>query len=423
MSQFSCGIDFGTTNSSAAIADGTSKPLLAKVEGQHTTIPSALFFNAFNGSISLGRAAMQNYMSGEQGRFMRSLKRVLGTSLMNTTTLVNDKAMKFEHILGYFIKNLKQKIDTQAQTEIQNVVMGRPVHFRDNDKAGDIQAEAELKRIAVASGFKNVEFQFEPIAAAFAHESKLEREQLAFVIDIGGGTSDFTLIRLGPKLINKSSRQDDILASTGVRIGGNDFDKDLSLQSFMPELGLHTNYKGIMRADEILMVPNSPFFDLSEWSSINSLYSYAVINQIRKIYLRSLDEKRLGRLLEILEKEQGHKLLDKVENTKIALTSCQEYTTLIDFLSDCPQIKTTQGEFEAAVSGNVQTINKSIKECLRLGQVAAKAVDLIVLTGGSTEIPYVQKQLCSLFPEAHISGENKLSSVGLGLAYDSQHRF
>ena len=130
--------------------------------------------------------------------------------------------------------------------------MGRPVHFRDNDPSGDAQAQAELEKIARSVGFKHVAFQYEPIAAAFAHEQNLSSEKLAFVVDIGGGTSDFTVIRLSPTRKLKLDRSDDVLANTGVRIGGNDFDKDLSLKSFMPCFGLGSEYRS---GDKNIKIP------------------------------------------------------------------------------------------------------------------------------------------------------------------------
>lgn len=161
---------------------------------------------------------------------MRSMKRVLGSNLMSVGTRINNKPVKFEFILGKFLKNIKEKSDIFAGREIENVVMGRPVHFRDDDPKGDARAQDELKMIAQSVGYKNIEFQYEPIAAAFAHETKIPNETLACIVDIGGGTSDISIVKLGEKLQKKLDRTDDILASTGVRIGGNDFDKNLSIK-------------------------------------------------------------------------------------------------------------------------------------------------------------------------------------------------
>lgn len=422
MSNLSCGIDFGTTNTSAAITNGVSEPQLISLENDNVTIPTALFF-AETGHVYFGREAMQRYMNGEKGRCMRSLKRVLGTNLMGIGTNVNGRLMKFENILSYFLKHVKAKIDKAANADITNVVIGRPVHFRDNDSYGDIQAQNELKRIAQAAGFKNIEFQYEPIAAAFAHEKLINSEKLACVVDIGGGTSDFTIIKIGKNLINKRDRNDDILASTGVRIGGNDFDKDLALKSFMPEFGFGTLGGGKMKHDKVLPLPTSIYFALAEWSKINTLYVPKEINLAKKMLFAAQEPEKVKRLLEILQNEQGHTLLSAVEQTKIALTEKEKINITLNFLSDSPIIKTDKKSFEFSLQNDVKKISDSVQECLTQAQVKPEDIQLVILTGGSTEIPYIQEFMCSNFPNAELSQTNKLSSVGLGLAYDSMRYF
>ncbi len=175
MSTTSCGIDFGTSNSSVALASQGSISLVP-VENNSVTIPSAIFFQGKENTPTYGRAAINMFFNRESGRFMRSLKRVLGTSLMKQGTIVNGKAMKFEKIISPFLQNLKTQADAKAGTDIENVVMGRPVHFIDNDPAANQRAQDELKAMAASVGFKNIEFQFEPIAAAFAHEAKITGE-------------------------------------------------------------------------------------------------------------------------------------------------------------------------------------------------------------------------------------------------------
>lgn len=202
MSSVSAGIDFGTTNSAVAVSVGGAVPRLVSFDGK-PTIPSALFYPDDKSGVLFGEQALQAYLSGREGRFMRSLKRVLGTDLMTVGTTVNGRPRRFENILAQFVSYLKNTAENNLQAEISKVVMGRPVHFLDNDAAGDARAENELENIARSVGFKEVCFQYEPIAAAFAHEAELQSEKLACVADIGGGTSDFALVRLGPGLSAK----------------------------------------------------------------------------------------------------------------------------------------------------------------------------------------------------------------------------
>lgn len=415
---FFCGIDFGTSNSSIAVASITQKPQMIAVEDEHITIPSAIFYENNKSQPVFGRLALQKYMSGEEGRLMRSLKRVLGTDLMQNGTILHGKSVKFENILAQYIKFMKEKAENFVHENIEKVVMGRPVHFRDNDKKGDIEAEKQLKDVAEKAGFKEIYFQYEPIAAAYAHEENIKGEKLACVIDIGGGTSDFSIIRLGEKLKSKKNRYDDILADSGIRIGGNDFDKDLSIKSFMPELGMHTTY-----GKKNLFVPTSQYFDMSEWSKINMAYTYQNKKIINEVLTEAHNPEKYTRLLELYEQEAGHKLLWLVENAKIKLSNQPQVMTILDFLSGKPQIQSTDLVLSEAVKNDLSKVKNSVQECLSQAQIKAEKIDLIILTGGSTEIPIVKNELCQVFPNAEISAKDKLTSVGLGLAYDGYHYF
>ncbi|MBS4773314.1 MAG: Hsp70 family protein [Proteobacteria bacterium] len=411
------GIDFGTTNSSAALSESGKIPYIVPLEGPEITIPTALFFGD-NQKVSFGREAMRRYMLGEQGRCMRSIKRILGTSLMKTGTLVNGRSVKFEDILKCFLRHLKRQMDEAAGQSVENVVLGRPVHFRDNDAEGDVRAEGELRQAARETGFAHIEFQYEPIAAAFAHEAKLKAEKLACVVDIGGGTSDFTIIRLGGGRDGKPDRRDDILASAGVRIGGNDFDKELALKAFMPELGMYTTY-----GEKSLFVPTSQYFELAEWSSVNNLYTYQNFRIVNEILVQAHEPEKYGRLREIMEKERGHNLLAETENLKIALTSADSRLSRLNFLDGCPEITVKSADFESSIQEEMQKLEQVLKDCLVQAGVAPEKVELVILTGGSTEIPVLQRSVRRIFPQALLSQENKLASVGLGLAFDSRRRF
>ncbi|ADB37479.1 Hsp70 family protein [Spirosoma linguale] len=417
MTNISCGIDFGTSNSSIAIAnDGQIS--LVPVEQAQVTIPSAIFFRRTDNKAFYGRLAIGMFLDRQDGRFMRSLKRVLGTSLMKQGTLVNGASMNFSTIVTSFLQHIRDKADTVAGQEIDNVVMGRPVHFVDNNPQADSQAQAELHAIAQRIGFKNIEFQFEPIAAAFAHEARLSSEKLAIVADLGGGTSDFTVIKLASQYIHKADRSEDILANTGIRVGGNDFDKELSLAAIMPEIGYRSTY-----GDKRLEVPLKPFHDLAEWSKVNFLYTPKIIQQVRQLLHQSHDKARYRRLLQVLEDETGHTLLSAAEGTKIALTAENEHKAPMDFIETGFFIPVQRAVFEEAIAEEVEKISLSARECVQLAGVSNDDINLVILTGGSTEVKSIQTELRRLFPKAAIADENKLSSVGLGLAYDSQYKF
>lgn len=413
----SCGIDFGTSNSSIALANNGAISLVP-VEDAQVTMPSALFFRRVDNKAFYGRTAVDLFFNRQPGRFMRSLKRVLGTSLMKQGTLVNGASMGFSTIITAFLKYLKTKADQVAGQEIEHVMMGRPVHFVDNDPAADSRAQAELHTIAQRLGFKHIEFQFEPIAAAFAHEARLHGEKLALVADLGGGTSDFTVIRLSDKSRYKPDRSSDILANTGVRVGGNDFDKALSLATILPELGYRSTY-----GPKNLEVPLKPYRDLAEWSKVNFLYTPKLIMQVRQLLHESHDKKRYARLLTVLEDETGHTLLAVAENAKIALSAQSVHDADFGFIEPDFSIPIQRTLFDGAIMADIDAIMTAAKQCLQDAGVGKEAIELVILTGGSTEVRAIQTAFRNLFPKATIADDNKLSSVGLGLAYASNHTF
>jgi hypothetical chaperone protein len=419
----SAGIDFGTTNSSAAVSDGATVKM-APLEDGSATIPTAMYFPEDKSRIYFGREALRQYTEGGgEGRLMRSIKRILGTDLMRRTTMIGGRSVSYDAIVASFIDHLKNKMIESAGDDIDNVVMGRPVHFRDDDPEGDRRAEDELGEIAKAAGFKNVAFQFEPIAAAFAHERNISGEKLAIVMDIGGGTSDFPIIRLSPERKNLPDRSADVLANTGVRVGGNDFDRALSLKSFMPAFGMNTEIGGSVRQSKILPMPSAPYFSLSTWSDINDLYAYQSVNKIREYFRLSRSPDRVRRLVEIVERNLGHKNLAHVEDAKIKLSSEDEIKIVLDFLSDRPAVSSTRTDFVESIGRDMSAIKRSVEECLSQSGVKAESINLVILTGGSTEIPHINEVAREYFPNAELSAEDKMSSVGLGLAYDSMRRF
>src|SRR5690606_781085 len=216
----SCGLDFGTSNSTLSFIAPDGQPSLVPLEGAQATIPSVLFFGFEDDSLHFGRAAVAEYVTGAEGRLMRSLKSVLGTSLYADTTRIKAKRLGFGEIIGTFVGEVKRRAEAQLGGELTDVVMGRPVQFVDDDPVADAEAQGQLEAAVRAQGFRNILFQFEPIAAALDYERHVTDEKLALIVDLGGGTSDFSLVRVAPERAGAADRSGDILATNGVHIGG-----------------------------------------------------------------------------------------------------------------------------------------------------------------------------------------------------------
>jgi hypothetical chaperone protein len=419
-SPIACGIDFGTSNSTVGVAENGKRHLVA-LEDNKTTLPSAIFFQK-TGPI-FGRAAIDAYISGDEGRFMRGLKKILGTPLMNDKTLVGNRSITFTEILQIFITQLKTRAEDQLGAEINHVIMGRPVHFHDDDEKADIAAQDTLQKIANDVGFREVGFLYEPIAAAFAHEIKFTQEKLSLVVDLGGGTSDFTVISLSQEKTKKHDRRDDILSTSGVRVGGTTFDYRLSLARFMNEFGMGTKYRDVFDKKKTMFAPTSVYFQLSDWAMANFAQTKKAIADTMDIKRRSLSPDKFERLLRLQENHLGHALLGKVEETKISLSDQEKFTARFLDIGDDFAVNISRHDFEQSIEQDVTRIFDSIDQCLSEAGITADKINLVILTGGSTELPLINRMVRDMFPHAEISQENKLDSVGLGLAYRAGNVF
>ena len=384
MSEVYCGIDFGTSNTTIGISDPAGTRLLP-LEGDHRTLPSAMFFEAGGGAVHFGRSAIDHYLEGADGRFMRALKSILGTRLINEKTYIQRRMMPFSAILGIYFENLKRQTESKLQREICEVVVGRPVRFVDADDAADLEAQNSLKAIALEQGFRTVEFQYEPIAAALDYEQGVSREELVLIVDIGGGTSDFSIVRVSPDRRTKPERADDILSNGGVHIGGTDFDRLLSLRSVMPHLGF-----GSFTADRKRNLPSGYFHDLATWHRVNQLYKKNVLGELRQVRYEAERRDLVDRFIRIVENRQGHSIAIAVERAKIELTSSLEAKAAIDGQGAWAHFLITRDEFHDAIDDAVLRVIATIKGVLNSASVGADKIDTVVLTGGSSMVPLLR---------------------------------
>ena len=411
-----CGLDFGTSNSTVGFCRPGQPALLALEDGK-TTLPSAVFFNAEEGAAYFGRAALENYLAGHDGRLMRSLKSLLGTSLIDGQTDVNGRALPYRELLAQFIGELKRRAEASAGQTFSSAVIGRPVFFIDDNAAADKLAESTLTEVARAAGFKDIVFQYEPIAAAFDYESRIERDELVLIADIGGGTSDFSLIRLSPERASKSERRDDILANGGIHIGGTDFDKYLSLACVMPALGMGSRLKN--RSE----VPSSYYFNLATWHTINLAYTKKVWSDVNDLYRDATERYKFGRLLNLIEDRTGHWLAMQVEVAKIALSDTGHYDLDLDRLQPPATIPIPREAFDNAIARQVGAIATTVSGVLRDAGLAADAVDTVFFTGGSSGVPALREQIGAMMPAARRVEGDLFGSIGAGLGLDALRKF
>ena len=411
-----CGIDFGTSNSTAGWSRPGHTALLA-LEGDKLTLPSVIFFHAEDAHVSYGRAALADYLDGHEGRLMRSMKSLLGTSMMDEHTEVAGRAVPFRTLLAQFIGELKRRAEGTAGREFTRAVLGRPVFFVDDDPAADQRAQDTLEDIARRAGLREIAFQFEPIAAAFDYESQIAREELVLVVDIGGGTSDFTLIRVGPGRAKRAERRDDILATSGVHIGGTDFDKALSLASMMPLLGLGSVLKNGRE------MPSGHYFNLATWHTINQAYTKKAWAQIAELHRDAAERPKLERLQNLVRERAGHWLALQVEAGKITLSNSQEANIDISRLSAGEIVTLHRAELDRAIDGLVVSVEQTVARLLVDADISAAGIDTVFFTGGSSGVPLLRERVLALTPQARCVEGDLFGSIGAGLALDAQRKF
>ena len=409
------GIDFGTSNSAVAWAPEGQLARALPLEGTATTMPTALFYNAEDRSTHFGREAVALYLAGVEGRLMRSLKSLLGSALMQETTAVYDGLVSFQDIVARFLLELGQRAERTLGERPTSVVLGRPVHFVDDDAKRDRQAEDSLRQAARTAGFREIRFQFEPIAAAFDYEQRVTKESLVLIVDIGGGTSDFTVVRLGPERMGRPDRAADVLATSGVHIGGTDFDQRLNLERVMPQFGFrHKDARG-------REVPSKVFFELSSWHLINWLYAAKAVRQAKELRTSYADTRLHDRLMTVLEERHGHRIASAVEDAKIqgSLTGAD---ATIDLSCAERGLSVTLGVADMAreLADPLAKVVASAHECVRRAGLRSNDLDALYLTGGSSALRAFQEALRRGFAGVKLVEGDLFGGVAAGLAYTAR---
>ena len=417
-SALTLGIDFGTSNSAAAVVDAAGELQVIPLDGERAEMPTALFFASETSTVLYGSEAMQAYLGGVEGRLLRSLKSLLGSRLMDEYTAVGDRSIRFFDIVVLFFKELKRRCESHMGAPIQQAVIGRPVHFVDDDLSRDQLAQDTLERAAREAGFGQIAFQLEPIAAALDYEQRVARETSALVVDIGGGTSDFTVIRLNPARSSVANRSCDILATTGVHLGGTDFDRMLDLSSVMPLLG----YNHLGRGNR--PVPNSVFFELSTWHLIHQSYTRKALHFAKELWADFTDPVLHRRLMHALEGQHGHRMLTGVEAAKIACSVAGEKALVkLDFLCHG-----AGNHLDARITPHSmgETLRPALDEVVQCAQSCVlrsglPKVDAVYLTGGSSALRPLIDALGAAMPDATLVEGNRFGGVAAGLAYAGAH--
>lgn len=411
------GVDFGTSNSAVGVMrDGA--PHLIALEGGQTTLPTAVFFDFDARTMRVGHAANAGLLGGDEGRYMRALKSLLGTALMREPRRLLNERLDFIEITARFLAELKRRAEAATGENYDRVLSGRPVRFHSEDPVRNAQAEVDLRDAYLAAGFADVRFMPEPEAAAQANRDRLGAGETGLIVDIGGGTSDFTLFRLEGAGIR-------ILASHGIRLGGTDFDRSLSIAHVMPHLGRGSMIRHAF-GSETHVAPNMMFNELATWQKIPFLYGADTRRAARELAKYAIEPDRLARLVRVLEEELGHDLAFAVEDGKIAANDPQAIAPPqidLGMLERGMAVPLPAAMMAATLAEQAERIGEAALETLAGTGVGPEGVTHLIFVGGSSLMTVVERALVCRFGTAKLHRGAALTAIVDGLAMAAETAF
>ena len=353
-----------------------------------------------------GDAAIQHYIeTPEDGVYIKSPKSFLGS------TGLNQHQLHFiEDLVTAMVINIKSKAESNLSDALTHSVVGRPVNYQGvNSESSNQQAIQIMDSALTRAGFKSVEYLYEPLAAGIDFETSLKEDCTVLVVDIGGGTTDCSMVRMGPSYVNKVERREDFLAHTGQRVGGNDLDIHLAFKSFMPAFGLGSSQK------KGIEMPKAPFWNAV---SINNVGDQSVFNSDR-LYRDLLDLKRdatqpdlIQRLIKLQQTKQNHRLVRDSELTKIGLSDNDPAEVDLTYIDEDLLFSISGEDFESSIATPIEKIKALISDAVIQ---AGEEPEIIYVTGGSAKSPILRSAILSVLPEAKLLDGDYFGSVASGL--------
>lgn len=408
------GLDFGTTNSSIAVARDDQPPevvLFDSRDGLTDTWRSVLYFEPTT-EASSGPPAIAHYLDAvDKGRLIQSLKSFLASRLF-TSTEIFGRRYTVEHLIAILLRDFwahAERFDVLDGP----VVVGRPVNFAHASSDADNEfALSRLRKALETAGIGPVVFEYEPVAAARTYEESLDHDELILIGDFGGGTSDFSLLRVGPG----SRREDDdarILGNEGVAVAGDAFDGQIVRSLVSPALGRDSQHQSL---DKTLPMPVWVYSELERWHYLSFLKSPRTLQMLRTIARTSDDPPKIAALLHVIENDLGFDLHQAVQETKSALST----TARADFLFTDDEVRVdahlTRAQFEDWIGEDVRSIRNCLDRLMSTTGASASDVDRVFLTGGSSLVPAVRQVFLNQFGPEKVNGGDEFTSVARGLA-------
>ena len=424
------GIDFGTTNSAVAMLEPGTDIRLVRFSFRGEEIPacrSVLYFEESKTANGLRRVhgysgpeGIERYLDAEEkGRLIQSLKSHLSSHAL-TGTEVFGRRHRLEELVTRMVGDLRKRAEEQFMQPVRRATVGRPVRFvgAESEEEDDF-AVSRLREAFMTAGFEEVKFELEPVAAASAYEATLDREELILIGDFGGGTSDFSLLRVGPQARRRGRRPEDLLGNSGVGLAGDAFDARIVRKLVSPALGSNSEARSLNKI--LPAVPAWIYTHLERWHYLSFLRTNNVREILKSARIRALEPEKIEALIAVIEGDLGYQLHQAVQKVKFELSQkeCAEFA-FRDGASGASTfelcIPITRTQFESWISEELAAIEHSVDALLKSAGVAPREVDRVFLTGGSSFVPAVRRIFISRFGQERIRGGNEFTSVAQGLA-------
>ena len=361
-----------------------------------------------------GPEGIEHYLEADhKGRLIQSMKSFL-TSRSLKTTEVFGKRRGLEDLIACILRDLREKAEEQFRTTIRKAVAGRPVHFVGSENADDDQyAQERLEKAFHLAGFESVSFELEPVAAAHYYDSTLDHDELILIGDFGGGTSDFSLVRVGPSIRRRGRSSQDLLGNAGLGLAGDSFDAKVIRNMVSPALGAGSEMRSV---NKVLPVPNWVYFKLERWHHLSFLRTRDVMNMLNSVKTQAFYPDKIAALIDLVEEDLGYQLHRSVQKAKFDLSS-QESAKFI-FNEGAVQLDALvqRHDFEQWISEELMQIETCVESLLKSCGVDARDVDMVFLTGGSSFVPAVRRIFDLRFGSQRIRTGNEFTSVAMGLA-------
>src|SRR3954451_22895192 len=417
------GVDFGTTNSAVAFVDGSGIAQLAQFAGPagpRPTFPSVLYFEPKKPSVA-GADAIERYIASEiKGRFIQSLKAYLADRSFEGTG-IGTQHYTLEKLIALIGRHMSEQVAFPWPAP-RRIVLGRPVHFSNPPDAElDAFATERLLTAIRLAGFEEIVFEFEPVAAAYAYEARLERDERILIGDFGGATSDFTIVSVGPGVRRRGRRASDIIGTDGVPIAGDAFDKRIIRHLVAPRLGMGGEY--LSPPDKFLPVPSWPYERLERWHYLSFLKSPSTLEMLERVRRTASTPERLEAFLLLIRHELGYQLHEAVQRTKFALSTSD--TAEFAFESGPVTIRkhVTRADFEKWIAEEIAAMSGCVDRLMDASGLDGAGIDRVFLTGGSSFVPAGRQIFIERFGEDKVTGGEELTSVATGLALRAREQW